>query len=174
MAREINDNAVSKYSKSRFDGYAFQVLVSLLREKPRTDEYCHTIENNSSVHGYDEKGVNYFVKYYRTENDGCANRLWTQKIQEKATDIVDAVFSTKNKNLCEKAKSDITEFVPTAFSGRCGFSGVAAVRCGYQFVWYQLGYRYFTVGCTAGTNYTLTSANDGKYNSNCGQLFLFR
>lgn len=52
-----------------------------------------------------------------------------------------------------------------------GVGAVAAVKCGYHFVWYQLAYSYFHA---AATNSPYTFASDGnKYDANCGQLVLF-
>ncbi|KAH7687784.1 hypothetical protein AAVH_40663, partial [Aphelenchoides avenae] len=82
--------------------------------------------------------------------------------------------SSETQNLCKAAKDEIEKAVnKKVFGLKDWFSGLVAVRCGREFVWYELGYRYFNVGRTAGPKFTLVSTNDGTYNSNCGQAFLF-
>ncbi|KAH7724265.1 hypothetical protein AAVH_08153 [Aphelenchoides avenae] len=49
---------------------------------------------------------------------------------------------------------------------------LTALRCGYEFVWYQLGYRYFPAGYATG-NYTLFTEGANKYSEKCGQIFFF-
>lgn len=83
--------------------------------------------------------------------------------------------STKSNDLCATATSLIKKLIGSESFDveKGGFWSVAVIRCGYEFVWYELGYRYFTAGRTAGRVYVLTSHNDGKYDSSCGQIFLF-
>ncbi|KAH7707974.1 hypothetical protein AAVH_24789 [Aphelenchoides avenae] len=80
-------------------------------------------------------------------------------------------ISSNSKDLCATATDVIGSEAFEVDKG--GFSSVAVVRCGYEFVWYELGYRYFTSGRTAGGSFVLTSHNDGKYNRKCGQIVLF-
>ncbi|KAH7697947.1 hypothetical protein AAVH_34963 [Aphelenchoides avenae] len=58
-------------------------------------------------------------------------------------------------------------------TGKGGFSAVAAVKCGRQFVWYELGYRYFAAAGVSNENYAITSGSVDSYNANCGQIMFF-
>lgn len=51
------------------------------------------------------------------------------------------------------------------------FSAVVAVRCAYEFVWYELGWRYYKAAET--TSEYVLSRYDGEYNDACGQLIFF-
>ncbi|KAH7709037.1 hypothetical protein AAVH_23704 [Aphelenchoides avenae] len=49
-----------------------------------------------------------------------------------------------------------------------GFSAFVAVKCSYNFVWYELGWRYYTAART--TSEYVLEKNSGTFNANCGQL----
>ncbi|KAH7702865.1 hypothetical protein AAVH_29971 [Aphelenchoides avenae] len=136
--------------------------------------HCLLKPTRTSIQGINEGGVDYFVQFYTPERGNVLNSIW-QRIKGMEAHIVNTVFSSRAKNLCTKTWEVITAVAKNALDGHAGSEvfSFAAVRCGYEFVWYQLAYRYFTVGRTAGSNYTLTSRNDNKYNPNCGQIFLF-
>ncbi|KAH7717423.1 hypothetical protein AAVH_15154 [Aphelenchoides avenae] len=53
-----------------------------------------------------------------------------------------------------------------------GFHTMVALRCGYEFVWYELGYRYFPAGY-ATNNHTLITPVGYKYADKCGQIIFF-
>lgn len=53
-----------------------------------------------------------------------------------------------------------------------GFWALAALPCGYNFVWYELGYRYFPAGYATG-NHTLVTKTGNKYSEKCGQIIFF-
>ncbi|KAH7707972.1 hypothetical protein AAVH_24787 [Aphelenchoides avenae] len=150
---------------------SFQVLVYLPLEQGATNKHCLPQPNGSSIAGYNEKGVNYFVHSYSAERNIGLAVSW-EKISKREADIVDAVFSSESKDLCTTATCVIGSEAFDIEKG--GFSSVAVVRCAYEFVWYELGYRYFTIGRTAGVKaFVLSSHNNGKYIRNCGQIFLF-
>ncbi|KAH7717334.1 hypothetical protein AAVH_15282 [Aphelenchoides avenae] len=134
------------------------------------------IESHSKGHIkiFNSHGVSYFIQYFnKSALSAGLNGTW-KDIHDKQSEIVDAVFSSETQNLCKAAKEKIEKAVDKkVFDLEDGFCGLAVVRCGRQFVWYELIYYYFTVGRTAGPSFTLTSANDGTYNPNCGQTFLF-
>ncbi|KAH7713729.1 hypothetical protein AAVH_18913 [Aphelenchoides avenae] len=46
------------------------------------------------------------------------------------------------------------------------------LRCGYEFVWYELGYRYFPDGYVTG-NHTLSTQDGNKYSDKGGQIICF-
>lgn len=74
--------------------------------------------------------------------------------------------------MCEMALKKISGVEAASPDTDCFFPGVAAVRCGHEFVWYELAYRYFTAGRASGASFEL-STNDTEYKPNCGQIFLF-
>ncbi|KAH7704753.1 hypothetical protein AAVH_28052 [Aphelenchoides avenae] len=49
-----------------------------------------------------------------------------------------------------------------------GFTAVIAVRCTNEFVWYELGWRYYKAAAT--TSDYVVSRGDGEYSNSCGQL----
>ncbi|KAH7717395.1 hypothetical protein AAVH_15193 [Aphelenchoides avenae] len=49
---------------------------------------------------------------------------------------------------------------------------LAALRCGYEFVWYELGYRYFPAGYATGKHILLTQGGN-EYTDKCGQIVFF-
>ncbi|KAH7707975.1 hypothetical protein AAVH_24790 [Aphelenchoides avenae] len=161
-------------SKAFNPSVSFQVLVYLPLEQGAKDKHCLPKPNASSIAGYNEKGVNYFVHSYPAERNLTVFALW-ENIRKLEAGIVKAVFSSNSNDLCASAKSVIEKAVGRKVFklDKEGFSSAAVVRCGYEFVWYELGYRYFTAGRTAGDVFELTSHNDGKYNRDCGQTFLF-
>ncbi|KAH7717332.1 hypothetical protein AAVH_15280 [Aphelenchoides avenae] len=134
------------------------------------------MESGSRCHvkSFNNQGVSYFIQYFKTADLTVGlNDTW-KDIHDKETEIVDAVFSSTTHDLCKAATDEIAKSVHKKVIGvEGGFSGLAVVRCGNEFVWYELDYRYFAVGRTAGPSFALTSANDGTYKSNCGQIFLF-
>ncbi|KAH7702255.1 hypothetical protein AAVH_30592, partial [Aphelenchoides avenae] len=78
-------------------------------------------------------------------------------------------------NLCKRLMDSMRRFnSPTnvTFDGSGGFSAVAAVKCGRQFVWYELGYRNFAAAGVSNDDYVITSGNVDTYNANCGQIML--
>ncbi|KAH7711296.1 hypothetical protein AAVH_21416 [Aphelenchoides avenae] len=134
------------------------------------------MESNSSRHikSFNSHGVCYFIQYINTADLSAGLNATWDGIKKKNAEIVDEVFSSETQKLCKAAKDEIEKAVDKKVIGvKDGFSGLAVVRCGQRFVWYELGHRYFTVGRTAGPSFPLVSANDGTYKSNCGQLFLF-
>ncbi|KAH7678382.1 hypothetical protein AAVH_41719, partial [Aphelenchoides avenae] len=68
-------------------------------------------------------------------------------------------------NLCGRLTSALTD------NGIKGFGGFAAVKCGYKFVWYQLGYTYFYAAHSS-TKYKWEKKG-GAYDAKCGQIFFF-
>ncbi|KAH7706530.1 hypothetical protein AAVH_26238 [Aphelenchoides avenae] len=131
---------------------------------------CMDSENKRHIKDFNSHGVSYFVQYFERADDPAD--IWND-VEEKKAEIVNAVFSSKTSELCQVAKNVIEKAVRRkVFNRELGFSGLAVVRCGRQFVWYQLGYRYFFVAGSAGDSYELASSN-GAYDANCGQIFLF-
>ncbi|KAH7710065.1 hypothetical protein AAVH_22643 [Aphelenchoides avenae] len=171
-AKKIHENLTAVYN-ARY-GVSFQVLVSLLQDREQSDMQCMKSKGDRHVQSFNRHGVSYFVQYFNTTDLSVGfNDTWSQ-IHDNEAEIVGAVFSSKTQDLCKVATEEIEKAVDkNVFGLKGGFSGLAVVRCGRRFVWYQLGYRYFTVGRSAGPIFALVSANDMTYNANCGQIFLF-
>ncbi|KAH7699588.1 hypothetical protein AAVH_33305, partial [Aphelenchoides avenae] len=67
--------------------------------------------------------------------------------------------------LCGRLNATLKDVNTTAFHG------FAAVRCGYEFVWYELGYTYFYAAYSS-TDYKWQKKG-GAYDAKCGQIFFF-
>ncbi|KAH7708211.1 hypothetical protein AAVH_24544 [Aphelenchoides avenae] len=174
IAQEIFSNIAGKYANGTNPQIAFQVLVYLPYPKDTPGQHC--LRSNKTgyfAEGNQKNGVDYFIHYYRnaSELNTCLEALW-RKIRGNGQEILNAVFSPYTKDMCKEADEKIRGVVASSPDMDCDFPGVAAVRCGYQFVWYQLAYRYFTAGRTAGSSFEL-STGDTAYERNCGQIFLF-
>ncbi|KAH7707973.1 hypothetical protein AAVH_24788 [Aphelenchoides avenae] len=91
MHQKIADAIFLELNKSADSSVAFQVLVYLPLEKAATDKHCLRTPNVSSIVGYNEKGVNYFVHSYPAVRNHSVADLW-ENIRTKEADIVDAVL----------------------------------------------------------------------------------
>ncbi|KAH7706453.1 hypothetical protein AAVH_26329 [Aphelenchoides avenae] len=83
--------------------------------------------------------------------------------------------STSASNLSKRIEEVEKRFekdIGGPFLSADGFRALVAMRCGYEFVWYELGYRYFPAGF-ATDGYTLATKQDNKYKDNCGQIVFF-
>ncbi|KAH7698755.1 hypothetical protein AAVH_34148 [Aphelenchoides avenae] len=116
--------------------------------------------------------VNYFVKYTHT---AVHAKTMKQKMKPKFAaleaskdSIVKAVFAGNHDNLCERVVVALRDKAVSGSIEGTGFSAFVAVRCAYDFVWYELGWRYYTAART--TSEYVLEANDGTFNANCGQL----
>ncbi|KAH7691321.1 hypothetical protein AAVH_40165, partial [Aphelenchoides avenae] len=74
-----------------------------------------------------------------------------------------------------KSNGDLCRRLSAAFKYNdvdiSAFGGVAAVRRGYKFVWYQLGYTYFYAAYSS-PDYKWQK-NGGAYDAECGQIFFY-
>ncbi|KAH7721340.1 hypothetical protein AAVH_11196 [Aphelenchoides avenae] len=81
--------------------------------------------------------------------------------------VLNHVFAKGNEDLCERLTAALTaNEVDTR-----NYGGVAAVKCGYEFVWYELGYTYFYAAHSS-TDYKW-ELKGGAYDAKCGQIFFF-
>ncbi|KAH7712658.1 hypothetical protein AAVH_20000 [Aphelenchoides avenae] len=116
----------------------------------------------------DYASVNYVVTR-RLNVDSKVTDQWAS-IGKNASYILEAAFSTPATNLTSRVKEVEERFGP--FLTEDGFRALAALRCGYEFVWYQLGYRYFPAGYATG-NHTLFTEGGNEYSEKCGQIVFF-
>ncbi|KAH7693100.1 hypothetical protein AAVH_39870, partial [Aphelenchoides avenae] len=108
----------------------------------------HVIRNESKL-------VKYVVSRFPKRADQALIRAKWDAIETKGNE-------TEFEN---RFKTDIDG----AFLSAGGFRALVALRCGYEFVWYELGYRYFPAGFATG-DYVLATKQGNKFKSNCGQI----
>ncbi|KAH7713722.1 hypothetical protein AAVH_18906 [Aphelenchoides avenae] len=160
IVKLFNDSAKNK-------GYRYEALAYL----PYADNERHAfikLPDNIDVVRNEYASVNYAVA--RQLSDGSKVTDQWASIGKNASDILEATFSTRASNLTSRVKDVEKRFGP--FLKKDGFRSLTALRCGYEFVWYQLGYRYFPAGYATG-NYTLFTEGANKYSEKCGQIFFF-
>ncbi|KAH7706630.1 hypothetical protein AAVH_26144 [Aphelenchoides avenae] len=123
---------------------------------------CHVTQNEF-------KSVNYVVS--RRTNDAVGDTIsgW-DAYKSKENEILEATFSTRATSLAKRIDDVEKRFGP--FLKKDGFRALAVLRCGYAFVWYELGYRYFPADY-ATRNHTLFTQSGNKYSDKCGQIVFF-
>ncbi|KAH7695187.1 hypothetical protein AAVH_37758 [Aphelenchoides avenae] len=169
---------VAKLSGSTYnEGYYFKALASLAFTDEGHQGYLGLSVGAEDVVRNDSKLVKYVVSRYRKRADKLQNLLrekW-DAIEEKGDRILDATFSTTAFNVSKRVEEVERRFekeIGGAFLSADGFRALVALRCGYEFVWYELGYRCFPAGFATG-GYTLATKQDNKYKYNCGQIVFF-
>ncbi|KAH7698210.1 hypothetical protein AAVH_34700, partial [Aphelenchoides avenae] len=89
--------------------------------------------------------------------------------------IVDVGYKYLNFFVLAKSDEDLCQRLSAALEDNDvninAFGGVAAVKCGYEFVWYELGYTYF-YAVYSSTDYKWEKKG-GAYDVKCGQIFFF-
>ncbi|KAH7711169.1 hypothetical protein AAVH_21528 [Aphelenchoides avenae] len=124
-----------------------------------------TSRNKNSVYGAYEH-VTYLAQP-RFGDKLSAHRTDLEKYEQQ---ILDKTFSSPSNNLCETAARVLKDLLTLSIEET--ESAFAVVRCGYEFVWYELGYKYFPAANST-SPYVLTSHPISDYISNCGQIILF-
>ncbi|KAH7710727.1 hypothetical protein AAVH_21988 [Aphelenchoides avenae] len=159
---EIVNNTVDALSKN-MSNYVFNALAYLPYD--REDQQCLFPKNKSLNVGY--RNLNFFVLYANKERN--AERACKDvKNRTAAGDaVLDRVFAKSDEDLCERLKAALSDQTININA----FGGIAAVRCGYEFVWYELGYTYFYAAYSS-TDYKWEKKG-GVYDSKCGQVFFF-
>ncbi|KAH7721355.1 hypothetical protein AAVH_11211 [Aphelenchoides avenae] len=150
LHKKIVKDTVDALSKNT-SSYVFNALAFLPDD--RTDRQCREFAEDRVVNvGY--QNLNFFVLYANSSSNETAEEAWEKlKDREDARDLVlDHVFDHE---------VDLDDF-----RGR-----VAAVRCGYEFVWYELGYTYFYAAHRS-TDYKWEKKGSA-YDAMCGQIFFF-
>ncbi|KAH7715715.1 hypothetical protein AAVH_16896 [Aphelenchoides avenae] len=169
---------VAKLNASTYkDGYLFKSLAYL----PFGDDGQHAFLSlpvgAEDVLRNESKLVKYVVSRYRqraVQSLAFLREKW-DAIENKGDQILDATFSTSASKLLKRIEEVENRFetdIKGAFLSAGGFRALVALRCGYEFVWYELGYRYFPAGFASG-GYTLGTKQDNKYKYNCGQIVFF-
>ncbi|KAH7721351.1 hypothetical protein AAVH_11207 [Aphelenchoides avenae] len=151
---------------SRASRYVYNALAYL--PFGRVDQQCRPLpEDNVADVGY--WNLNFFVLYANRSSEQRANQTWEEvKDNEVARDaVLGRVFAKSNADLCGRLRTVLSD------NSIKGFGGFAAVKCGYEFVWYELGYSYFYAAYSS-TPYQW-EMKGGAYDSKakCGQIFFF-
>ncbi|KAH7715716.1 hypothetical protein AAVH_16897 [Aphelenchoides avenae] len=174
----VANGIVTKLNGSTYsDGYYFKALAYL----PYADDGQHGFLSlpvgAEDVLRNESKLVKYVVSRYRkraVHSLDLPRANWVA-LQKKGNEILDATFSTSTSNLSKRVEEVENRFmkdIDGPFLSAGGFRALVALRCGYEFVWYELGYRYFPAGFTTDA-YVLTTKQDNKYKYNCGQIVFF-
>ncbi|KAH7717427.1 hypothetical protein AAVH_15158 [Aphelenchoides avenae] len=148
--------AVANGIVQRFNGpentknYRFEALAYLPYKGDERRAFIKLPDNMDVVRS-EYASVNYVVTRRLSVGSKVTNQ-WAS-IGTNANDILEATFSTRATNLTARMKEVEKRFGP--FVTQDGFRALAALRCGYEFVWYQLGYRYFPAGYATGKLYSL-------------------
>ncbi|KAH7715718.1 hypothetical protein AAVH_16899 [Aphelenchoides avenae] len=174
----VSKGIVKKLDASTYnDGYYFKALAYL----PFSDDGQHAFMSlpvgAEDVLRNESKLVKYVVSRYRKRAvQSLANlrKKW-DAIENKGTQILNAIFSTSVSSLSKRVEEVENRFmkdIDGPFLSAGGFRALVALRCGYEFVWYELGYRYFPAGFATG-GYVLATKQDNTYKYNCGQIVFF-
>ncbi|KAH7714146.1 hypothetical protein AAVH_18484 [Aphelenchoides avenae] len=175
----VANGTVTGLSHSKYrDGYYFKALAYL----PFTDDGQHAFMRlpvgAEDVIRNESKLVKYVVSRFpkRAVQSLALIRSKWGTIEKKGNETLDAIFSTSASNLSKRIEEVENRFKKDidggAFLSVGGFRALVALRCGYEFVWYELGYRYFPAGFATG-DYVLAPEQGSKYSSNCGQIVFF-
>ncbi|KAH7712706.1 hypothetical protein AAVH_19943 [Aphelenchoides avenae] len=174
----VAKDIVAKLNASTYkDGYSFKGLAYL----PFTDNgqyaFLSLPVGAEDVLRDQSKQVNYVVSRYRkraVQTLAFIRKKWGA-IETKGNQILDATFSTSTSDLSNRIGEVENRFkkdMKGSFLSAGGFRALVALRCGYEFKWYELGYRYFPAGF-ATDGYVLMTQQSNKYKYNCGQIVFF-
>ncbi|KAH7717111.1 hypothetical protein AAVH_15473 [Aphelenchoides avenae] len=138
--------------------------------------HCAHAVDNGSYWGSVGAVANYFVKYSRAAADIQTLKEKFVALEAKKDRIIEAVFAESQDDLCkqvqfalgdQRSKRKRREAESVAMDDTA-FTALVAVKCNYDFVWYELGWRYYTAARTT-TEYVLEK-NDGTFDASCGQI----
>ncbi|KAH7710734.1 hypothetical protein AAVH_21995 [Aphelenchoides avenae] len=155
--------ALENYTSS----YVFNALAFL--PDNRTDRQCVQFPEGRVVEaGYGN--LNFFVLYANSSSNETAEEAWERLKDDPVTrdSVLNDVFAKRSGNLCGRLADALRDNGVDVKNFRGGF---AAVKCGYEFVWYELGYTYFYAAYSS--TRSKWQKNGGAYDAKCGQLFFF-
>ncbi|KAH7710736.1 hypothetical protein AAVH_21997 [Aphelenchoides avenae] len=163
IVNETVDALRKNMRQINFVTYVFNALAYLPYD--RDDQQCLFPKDKFADLGY--RNLNFFVL--------CANA--TRNAERACKDVknrtvardavLDRVFAKSDEDLCKRLEAALND---QKINGNA-FGGIAAVRCGYEFVWYELGYTYF-YAAESSTDYRWEKKG-GAYDAKCGQIFFF-
>lgn len=123
------------------------------------------------------KGASYIIKWTEPPAASAVLNARFTLIRSKGELVWNTIFKEKTDDLCGQVKkatanTELTRkgavLCSTDDPACGGFTAVVAVRCAFEFVWYELGWRYYEAAAT--TSEYVLSRYDGEYNDACGQL----
>ncbi|KAH7710738.1 hypothetical protein AAVH_21999 [Aphelenchoides avenae] len=160
--RIVNDT-VDALSKN-MSRYVFNALAHLPDD--RSDRQCRQFLQDNVVK-VEHPNLNFFVLYANASSKNNSDEAW-DKLTDKKDAVLDHVFAKNSNDLCGRFDAAINDNKVNRENFRGGF---AAVKCGYEFVWYELGYTYFHAAYSS-TDYKWQKKGSA-YDANCGQIFFF-
>ncbi|KAH7707250.1 hypothetical protein AAVH_25509, partial [Aphelenchoides avenae] len=136
----------------------------------RNELHCTLFPKKKFV-GVGYRNLNFFVLYANALRKRISESAWkyVKDNKEIRAGLLDHVFAKSSENLCGRLRTALKDHGVD----KIGFGGFAAVKCGYEFVWYELGYTYFYAAHSS-TGYKWQKkgrAYDSK--AICGQIFFF-
>ncbi|KAH7714117.1 hypothetical protein AAVH_18512 [Aphelenchoides avenae] len=141
--------------------YVFNAVAFLPFD--RNDQKCIYKETDFVDAGY--SNLNFFVRYVKKGEESTMQTAMKDSKGKKSA-ARNHVFGKNNGNLCDRLK--------TATKGDLNkFGGIVAVKCGYEFVWYELAYEYFHAAASSVKGEATWETHNGSYDANCGQIFFF-
>ncbi|KAH7704320.1 hypothetical protein AAVH_28489 [Aphelenchoides avenae] len=169
LHEKIVHNTVDALSKNMRQvetvGYVFNALAYLPYN--RVDQHCLLPKNKSVDVGY--RNLNFFVLYASAKRNAERACKDVKNRTAARVAVLDHVFAQSDGDLCKRLEAALSDQKVNINA----FGGIAAVRCGYEFVWYELGYTYFHAA-ESSTPYKWEKKG-GAYDSKakCGQIFFF-
>ncbi|KAH7708512.1 hypothetical protein AAVH_24234 [Aphelenchoides avenae] len=165
VTKALDANLTANYKKcvqfSNKNSTFYSVAMLTFNDKGKS---C-TKDNKDSVYGTHE-----YVTYLAQPDFGDKLAPYTNLLENYEQEILDKTFSSPSTNLCETAAKAINDVLKLSLVKKA--SPLAVVRCGYKFIWYELGYEYFPAAYST-SPYKLESSHDNVYSANCGQIVLF-
>ncbi|KAH7695598.1 hypothetical protein AAVH_37340 [Aphelenchoides avenae] len=159
----LNPALLKKHRRYFFNALAFLPYY-------HDDERCVLFPKHNFIDaGNRNLKLNYFVLHADKRWAQPPEQAWHNLTRRKDAmeEVLAHVFAQSNDDVCGRLTAAVKDHVVDTNV----FGGVAAVKCGYEFVWYELGYRYFYAAYSS-TKYKW-GTNGGGYDSKCGQIFLF-
>ncbi|KAH7668201.1 hypothetical protein AAVH_42959 [Aphelenchoides avenae] len=165
--------------------YAGGIKKMAGRERPTRyqgliEYIVHTVKGEYTRLRQDYMGASYFVKWteHPTSPEVLRSRIAFLKDGSNEDVAWDTIVNQYDEDFCGQMKATMrdtrltrngTYLGQTTSKESSGFTAVIAVRCTNEFVWYELGWRYYFAAATTASDYVVSRA-DGEYSNSCGQL----
>ncbi|KAH7711175.1 hypothetical protein AAVH_21534 [Aphelenchoides avenae] len=155
-------NLIAKYKGFTKESTTFYSAAMLTYDDNGKSCVSH---KNYSVYGTHE-----LVTYLAQPDFGDKLRPYKTDLENHEQEILDKTFSSPSNSLCKTAANALNDVLGLSVKDK--ETAFVVVRCGYEFVWYELGYKYFPAANST-SPYVLTTHANSDYSSNCGQIILF-
>ncbi|KAH7710718.1 hypothetical protein AAVH_21979 [Aphelenchoides avenae] len=168
-------DAVRHLKTSNYSGSVNGVLY-LPYDTSNSEVHCAHAVDNGSYSGLVDDMAHYFVKYTQNAAVAATMKEKFEALEAKKDRIIKTVFAESQRDLCERVHTALDDQRPKRERREvesdvledAEFSAFVAVKCSYDFVWYELGWRYYTAART--TSEYVLEKNDGAFDASCGQL----